>query len=420
MPPLEYIDFTAWIEDQEGGAFTWVADRLLPAVPRLPQIFWSNGEGWAEANHWAIVKSVEHRAHPTTVAALMKHLSAYANFLEAKGIDWRHFPMRIADRGIVRFRGDLLEQVHAGRLAGSTARARMSAVIQFYRHALVNDFINPDSPLWEERTVIIPYYDVTGFKRALSRLSTNLSIPNRSRPGVTLEDGLLPLSEQNMVDLLRFTDTEAQRELHLMLKFSFFTGARLGSILSICISNIESARPDPSLAGFFLLAAGPGTGIKTKFDVRGDLIVPDFIISELKTYFYSARRLTREARAAQSSKNFLFLTSRGRTYSTSTITRLMTDLRRQAIRGGLPFMQKFKFHQARATYGTWLMKLALAVTDAGPALAFVKSAMLHKRESTTFSYIRFLESTKGKQEAAEAFSRTFTGLASRDWNTVNA
>ena len=83
-------------------------------------------------------------------------------------------------------------------------------------------------------------------------------------------------------------------------------------------------------------------------------------------------------------------------------------------------MQKFKFHQARATYGTWLMKLALAVTDAGPALAFVKSAMLHKRESTTFSYIRFLESTKGKQEAAEAFSRTFTGLASRDWNTVNA
>lgn len=420
MPPLEYIAFSAWIEEQENENFTWQPDQLVPKVPQLPQIFWSNGEGWAEANHWAIAKIMDHGAHHTTVAALMKHLSAYATFLETKGIDWRHFPLRIADRAIVRFRGNLLEQVHAGRLAGSTARARMSAVIQFYRHALANEFISPASPIWQERTVVLPYYDATGFKRTVSRVTTNLSIPNRSRPGATLEDGLLPLSEQHMMDLLRFTDSEALRELHLMLKFSFFTGARLGSILSLRISNIESARPDPSLAGFVLLAAGPGTGIQTKFDVRGELLVPDFIISELRQYFYSVRRLTRESRTAASEKNLVFLTSRGRGYSGATVSRLMTDARRLALRSGLTFMQRFKFHQARATYGTWLMKLSLAVTDAGPALAFVKSAMLHKKESTTFTYIRFLESTKGKQQAASAFNKAFTSLANRNWNEINA
>ena len=46
--------------------------------------------------------------------------------------------------------------------------------------------------------------------------------------------------------------------------------------------------------------------------------------------------------------------------------------------------------------------------------------MLHKHEATTLRYIRFLEVTKGKQEAAAAFAEAFTGLRNRNWNDFDA
>ncbi|MCY1428251.1 hypothetical protein D9M71_441280 [compost metagenome] len=67
-----------------------------------------------------------------------------------------------------------------------------------------------------------------------------------------------------------------------------------------------------------------------------------------------------------------------------------------------------------------MMKLSLGVTSTGAAIEFVKSAMHHKHESTTFRYVKFLESTKGKQEAAKAFNEAFTGLERRNWDDFQA
>ena len=66
------------------------------------------------------------------------------------------------------------------------------------------------------------------------------------------------------------------------------------------------------------------------------------------------------------------------------------------------------------------MKLALSVTTVAAAIEFVKNAMLHKYEATTFTYVKFLEYSKGKEEAAAAFSEAFTGLRNRDWDHFNA
>jgi integrase len=98
----------------------------------------------------------------------------------------------------------------------------------------------------------------------------------------------------------------------------------------------------------------------------------------------------------------------------------MTDLRRDAVRADMKFMARFKFHQSRATFGTWLMQLMLSITTAGAAVEFVRRVMLHKHESTTFRYIRFLEITKGKQEIAQAFNEAFVGLRGRNWDQFDA
>lgn len=421
MARLEYIKFKPWREViRDDRTLAWEADPISRPIPQLPQLFWKNGEGWAEANHWALEKATTVGIKLETVKGLMKHLYQYADFLEKERVDWRHFPIRKSDRAIVRFRGHLMGQIEIGSLASSTARARMAAVIQFYRYAEASEFITPESPMWRERSVVLTFYDAVGFKRAMVRVTTDLAIPNRARSGVQLEDGLYPLSEMHMSRLLGFTHREHTEELHLMLTTGFFTGARIGTIATLRIENLEQALPDPYMNGFYLIRVGPGSGVATKFDVNGDLLVPHFLLSTLKDYAYSVERLKREIKAKPEDRSVLFLTTRGRPYSGQSINRLMTDLRRAAARAGLNFMTRFKFHQTRATYGTWLMKLVLNVTTVSAAIEFVKNAMLHKDESTTLKYIKFIENSKGKEQVAAAFFHAFTGLSERSWDDFHA
>lgn len=120
MASLEYIDFKPWREVAAQNGFEWQQDKLAPTVHGMPQIFWREGDGWAEANHWALERIGRPGTHIETVKGLMKHLHAYARFLEAHDLDWRHFPIRLSDRAVVRFRGDLLKQVELGNLASPT------------------------------------------------------------------------------------------------------------------------------------------------------------------------------------------------------------------------------------------------------------------------------------------------------------
>lgn len=421
MANLESIQYTPMREAVEGGSIRWERDKLSNPISGLPQIFWANGEPWSEANHWALTKATGTvGGNIKTVASLMKHLVAYADWIESQGLDWRHFPDQMADRSLVRYRGELIAQRSRGTIRPSTATARMRALIQFYRHAQVYGFVGRQSPMWRDEMVLLRYFDSVGFERTLSRLKSELAIPNRSRPGLALEDGLTPLQGDHAQALMRFTADEGLDELHLMLSLGFLTGARIGSITTISVHNLESAVPDPGMAGFHRMAIGPGTGVSTKFDVSGDLLIPTFLLDALKGYAYSMGRLSRQAIAAPEVRGLLFLTARGNPYLPASFNRLMTDLRRRSVASGLKFMQSFKFHQTRCTYGTWLMELALRVADEAAAIAFVRDAMLHKSEATTLRYVRFIQQTPVKKQVSSEFTAVFAGIINRDWNNFAA
>ncbi|MDR0776492.1 MAG: site-specific integrase [Azonexus sp.] len=421
MARLEFINFKPWRESiYSDGSVAWKIDPTSRPIERLPQIFWNNGGGWNEANHWALEKATQVGIKIETVHSLMKHLHAYACWLEENGQDWRHFPIRKADRATVRFRGSVVKKMEKGVLSSSTARSRMRALIQFYRHCDAHGFVQPEYAIWLEKTVVIPYFDASGFKRAILQITTDLAIRNRSRPGVRLEDGLVPLRCEHMEELLHFTSQAQTQDLHFMLTLGFFTGARIGTISALRVEDLENAIPDPTMEGFFLLPVGPNAGIQTKSDVNGDLLMPDFLLRELKAYAYSPQRLKREALAKKVDRSILFLTKRGNRYALSSVSRKMTDLRRNSVKARLKFMKRFKFHQSRATYGTWLMTVALTVTTPAAAIEFVKNAMLHKDDATTWRYIHFLENSKAKQKMANAFTEAFTGIRNRNWNEYHA
>lgn len=296
----------------------------------------------------------------------------------------------------------------------------MAAVIQFYRHAQASALVDRGAPMWKDRQVVVRYYDTVGFERTLLRTSSELAIPNRNRPGLRLEDGLTPLRTDDAVKLLEFVNEQRLQELNLILSLGVLTGARFETITTLGVKNIENAYPDAETPDTYRLPVGPGTGVNTKFDVSGELMVPKFLINDLMEYSYSVRRLRRQGLASEANRGLLFLTIQGNPYESGSFNRLMTDLRRRALGAGMRFMGSFKFHQTRATFGTWLMEVALRVAGTKAAVAFVRDAMLHKDEKTTFLYVRFHEQSPVKAAVANEFSAVFSGVVNRDWNQYHA
>lgn len=418
MARLEYIHYKPHRAVVESKEVIWEPDTVVRPVEGLPQIFWANGDPWREANLWAVEMGRDRRVKVKTIGSLLYHLHKYANWLEEqaannRAVDWRHFPQTKSERVLNRFRGDLIEYRDAGVLKPSTTTARMQAVIRFYRYAGGRNFISRNAPKWEDKDVVVRYFDDAGFERAMKRVTTDLSIPNRARHGARLEDGLLPITVQHMTELLEFTKEGVSEELDLMLKIGFYCGARLGTITTLRDKALFNAIPDPAVPGMWSIPVGPGTGIDTKNDVSGHLMLTDVLMGALKVYATSRRRLDRMIKATDENKHTLFLTRYSNPYTVKAVEGEMVRLRRTGLAAGLKFLQDFRFHQSRATFGTWLMSICLETGTVKAAIEFVKGALLHKDERDTFRYVTFIEQTKAKIEMANAFTRAFLGKVAK-------
>ena len=426
MASLELIDYVPRRHTvADDGAVTWERDTACRPIRNLPLLFWADGSPWVEANLWAHERATSGKTDLKTVQSNLRHLHKYAEWLEAEGLDWRHFPMLERDRVLIRWRKKLIEMRDKyGLLAPSTASQRMNATIHFYRYARVNDFIGRDAPLWQERQVVHRFHDAVGFERTMLLSSTDLAIPNRARHGLRLEDGLTPITKEQMDQLLAFTQQEghASPELNLMLQLGFYSGARIETITDLKKGSLDNAVSDPAVPGFIYLAVGPGHKpyVATKFDVQGRIMIPDRLFHALSDYVTDPRRLKREVLAPQENRDLIFLTRFGHRYadresaSGTAIGRAMVDLRRAATQAGLKFMKHFHFHMTRATFGTWLTATLLEKGyDPKAVLTFVSDAMLHKDIEITLRYIKFVEQTPFKIEVANEFTEAFLGLKSR-------
>lgn len=407
------------------GHVTWERDRACHPVENLPQLFWRDGTPWSEANLWAHQRATTGKTDIKTVRTNLGHLHKYAEWLELEEVDWQHFPMLERDRVLIRWRKHLMElRDKFGLLAPSTATQRMNATIHFYRYARAHDLIGRDFPMWQDRQVVHRFHDAHGFERTMLLSSSDLAIPNRARHGLRLEDGLLPLTRDQMRELLGFTEQEhnASRELHFMLLLGFYSGARIETITDLKRGTLDNAVADPEAPGVVYLAIGPGHRpfVATKFNVQGRIMVPEWLFDALLTYSTDANRLRREALATPENKDLIFLTRFGHRYadressSGTAIGRAMVDLRRKATDAGMKFAKHFHFHMTRATFGTWLTSILLERGyNAKAVLTFVCDAMLHKDIETTLKYIKFIEQTPIKIEVANEFTQAFLGLSTR-------
>lgn len=367
---------------------------------------------------WACERATSKDVSLKTVESSMRALHAYANWLEESGTDWWDFPPRKAYRCLVRYRGELINARNEGYIAPTTCTQRMAAVVRFYRWLHAMQLLSPAWPMWNERTIGIRLTDAVGFERTIQVNSTDLAIPNRRAPGERLEDGLLPVSAYDRDDILAFAKENSSEELFLMLTCGFFSGMRLGSIADLKIQTLERAVPDPASPELFRLAVGPGATppVHTKFGVTGHVWITRAHLDELRNYAYSVRRLKRQSKAAPENRDMVFLTRFGNTYAmrgsdkSPALNVEMHAFRKRGVESGMAVLYHFHFHQSRCTFATELARLAIRAGGAINSIAIVMEAMLHKDEATSFKYIKFVEKTPSKVEAANAFTRDFLGL----------
>lgn len=417
MATLELIAWRAHRHEITDGKGAWIPIEGRPLIHFLPQIIWQDNTPWREANLWAL-QQAEGQKNLRTVKSSMAALHAYATWLESSDLSWRHFPAKKADRCLVRFRGELIAAIKEERLAPSTAQQRMAALIRFYRWIDENRLLETYGCMWNDRKVTLHLHDDFGFKRTLQLKTTDLGIPNRSRPGERLEDGLLPISIVQRDAILSFAREHASYELHLLLWLGFRTGMRLGTLLDLKIATLQHAAPDPEFTGWHRISVGPGArpAVHTKFGVTGQVWIEKSDLEMLKQYAFSTRRLKRAALAAAEHRQHVFLTRYGSPYgnheseSSTAINVEMGRLRKAGMAFGVSALRGFHFHQSRCTFATELARLLLEHGTASSAINVVKAALLHRNESTTLRYIRFVEETPIKSAAADAFTRAFLGL----------
>lgn len=397
-------------------------DMQFPALhDSIPSIFWKDNTPWEEANLWAYIRLSDNHTNIQTVESNSRALVHYANFLEDNSLKWYSFPPLKSERCLVRYRGELVKLRDKGTLAPSTATARMNQVISFYRWALDARILDCENPPWIDRDVYIKYFDRVGFERTLQRKTTDLSIPNRSSNYDALENGLLPVSPEDRKSILDFVAEHASEELFLMLCLGFYTGMRIGTITDLKVQTLRTAIPEPSTTGLFRLTVGPGAHppVHTKFSVTGQIWIPIVLLNALTDYSSSVRRLKREARANIEDADLLFLTRYGNPYSrqnaekSSALNVEMSQVRKRARMLGKQPITNFKFHQTRCTFGTELARLAIAVGQEVNAVEFVKQALLHKDEKTTFRYIKFVRKSPIKAALLSEFSQSFLGILRR-------
>lgn len=417
LATLEQITHTPHNVALANGEIVYSTSKR-PTIKRLPQIFWKNSLPWREANLWALDRATSGDVKVRTVSSSLGGLLHYANFLETNKLEWFAFPMRRADRCLVQYRGLLIQERDSGNIMPSTASEYMRNAIAFYRWLLSRGLLEASTPLWRDKAIYIRFFDTAGFERSILRLSTDLSIPNKTHYGLRLEGGLLPVSPADREALLDLAKTSSSPELYRMLALGFFTGMRLGTICDLKIQTLENAVEDPVAKGLFCINIGPGAAptVQTKFDVTGRVWIPQSLLDDLLNYAKSLRRSKRQASAANENKDLLFLTRYGNPYckknsdESSSVNTEMTVFRRKGMQVGMKVSKNFHFHQSRCTFATELATIALSTTDPINAIALVRDALLHKDEATSLKYIKFSTQTPAKQAAANAFMRAFMGI----------
>lgn len=256
--------------------------------------------------------------------------------------------------------------------------------------------------------------------------TTNLSIktPEADDPfdGTIMDGGKLrPLAEIEQQWVFKAAKDLGNPEIFLILLFMVLTGARIQTACTLRRKHFANPSPklSKSISGgveVVKIPAGLGTGIDTKNDKRGVLMVPRPLYQVLHAYCLSPRAQYRcsHAPGGDHLSQHLFLTQQGTPYveaKESTLAFNPEFDRRHRKTGGtvrqflkdrlIPLVQErhdqnfhFRIHDLRATFGMNMEAKLVRKVQTGEiafdkARQILRALMWHESSATTDLYLDY-------------------------------
>ena len=393
------------------------------AFGAYPVVISSNGEPWAEANLFILLRvKNKYEENPKVsmrqFSNLAEDLASFLRFLEEYQLDYLNFPPLQQKRPTYRFRAYINAMVEESKISYSLGRRRIMTVVRFYRW-LENecDFV-ADNATWDEQDHYLPLVSTIGFSRTLKVKSVDITKiigkPATNPYDEYINDGgnLKPLRQEEQRWLLEALHEYGNTELTLAHYFGLFVGARIQSILTCQRRHFWRELNQSEKNKDFLLRAGPSHGIDTKDNKQLLLYIPWQLYDLLHVYVHSERATRRRKRAAGGDREdqLLFLTSHGNPFYTSTQgvqdSREKRPKRRYTRAGGtmrtliteniIPYIREkydenfsYQVHDLRATFGMNIVDSRVEKYGYTETLRFVQARLGHTSPVTTERYLKY-------------------------------
>ena len=411
--------------------------------PNFPVIIQGNGKPWAVGNLYLTTKLQRESSYESrTFRGIADHLLDFLRFLESESLDYLHFPKNDRLKVTFRYRQRLVDLRDNGDISPTTARARINAVVNFYRSIVDWNIID------RNQIINAPFDDITKHIRITSEVGTEsahkirshslaINSSKKQKQSDYISDGgdLRPLTVSEQESVLKAL-LESSREYQLMFYFALFTGARIQTVGTLRIKHL-TGKLDSN--GYLRLPIGAGTLIDTKRGTQMTLLVPGWLVKDLLIYSRSGEAEKRRERSfyGDIEDNYIFLSKNGIPYYTSKkeiydqrdwevskLSHLKDRMKEVSIQDGSalrqyireillhririknPKFQDFTFHDLRASFGMNLLESQLQHLGAQAitaAIEYVQQRLGHRDKTTTMQYLNYKSRLEWKSSVQSRF-----------------
>lgn len=414
----------------------------------FPFLFNDDRTPWEDANLFLFSSALEKEKGYTNSDAVRKKASLlidYKMYCEQNEIDLNDFSGRKPKRPTYRYFFDLILKSNEGTLSRKNLNQMTRVVYDFYKY--LSKQLNSDINLDKVDTVksVQRFYQNSNgstYSTVQEKRGQSLAVSHSARPvgiGFVREDGedLRPLRDVELDELLSVLSTEKfsvdERLIHYI---ALQVGARKQSILTLRMKHLKLFSSENILKDkTFLIKAGPGTGIDTKYNKAQSLYFPELLAKQLCRYAFSQKAIKRRnkfikehGQILNDDDMYVFLSSAGGThYMAKSDPRYVTTKSRPQGRNTYSIGKKlskiaskkypkdFVFHWLRATYALryyrFLQPLfTKGLVSDGNIISMVQKRLHHSSREITEHYLKLFDSIDERLIAQQLYEEKVFNL----------
>ncbi|WP_339664676.1 site-specific integrase [uncultured Pseudomonas sp.] len=417
-------------------------------VYNFPIIMHADGLPWIEANSFLLnlVANKHSKSRPTDEARRKaSKLLHYLMFCENNKIDWKDFSgKRPSLRPTYRYYRHLLDE---GNKSAAVINQYTGTIYDFYKF-VAQYWLDIDMERVDTvKKLKLMLQSTTGHraidieKRSQTRPTAGVSpVPI----GFVRDDGedLRPLTNSQLSTLLDVMYGKEWSALErLIVLTALMTGARKQTVLTLRVRHLEGFTSDKLRSdGTYLLRAGPGTGIDTKFGKDQRLYVPKQLAEDLLLWSASPAAKKRRSifltgisdhengQSYSEQDCYLFLSDQGNCYymaeddpryssvKSRPIGQVTETIRKKLMRTvDKNFPISFTYHWLRATFAFQLYQQLVPLLQAGnlqygEEISIIQHRLHHADRETTENYLKLFMMYSEKLVAQERYEDWLIGF----------